>query len=119
MGRGKAAQRSAIAWYLSANADNKEGRFIQVGNSLLLSKRFQELSDGARTLYFCMAMEAGGKSELEFPASCFAKYGIPERSARRRIQELVTKGFISRDSGWTVRQPNKYKFLPWKAEKSG
>ena len=48
---------------LSANVDNKEKRFIQVGNSLLLSKQFHALSTGSRFLYFCMAMESGGRKE--------------------------------------------------------
>lgn len=46
---------------LSAKVDNKEKRFIQVGNSLLLSKQFHALSTGSRFLYFCMAMESGGR----------------------------------------------------------
>lgn len=44
---------------LSAKVDNKEKRFIQVGNSLLLSKQFHALSTGSRFLYFRMAMESG------------------------------------------------------------
>ena len=49
---------------LSAKVDNKEKRFIQVGNSLLLSKQFHALSTGSRFLYFCMAMESGGREEF-------------------------------------------------------
>ena len=52
---------------LSANVDNKEKRFIQVGNSLLLSKQFHALSTGSRFLYFCMAMESGGRKNLILP----------------------------------------------------
>lgn len=37
---------------LSAKVDNKEKRFIRVGNSLLLSKQFHALSTGSRFLYF-------------------------------------------------------------------
>mgnify|MGYP006939728924 CR=1 FL=1 len=49
----------ALLPHLSAKVDNKEKRFIQVGNSLLLSKQFHALSTGGRFLYFCMAMESG------------------------------------------------------------
>ena len=48
---------------LSAKVDNKK-RFIQVGNSLLLSKQFHALSTGSRFLYFCMAMESSGREEF-------------------------------------------------------
>ena len=52
---------------LSAKVDNKEKRFIQVGNSLLLSKQFHALSTGSRFLYFCMAMESGGRKNFILP----------------------------------------------------
>ena len=42
-------------------------RFIQVGNSLLLSKQFHALSTGSRFLYFCMAMESGGRKNFILP----------------------------------------------------
>ena len=52
---------------LSAKVDNKEKRFIQVGNSQLLSKQFHALSTGSRFLYFCMAMESGGRKNFILP----------------------------------------------------
>lgn len=112
----RAAEQTPILWYLSANTNSREGRYIQVGNSLLLSKKFQELSRDARYLYQCLAMEAGGKSAVEFPEKAFTKYGIPVRTGRRLIEELVRKGFIARNSGWTTREPNIYTFLPWKSD---
>ena len=51
---------------LSAKVDNKK-RFIQVGNSLLLSKQFHALSTGSRFLYSCMAMESGGRKNFILP----------------------------------------------------
>lgn len=56
--------RDTIKPWLSARLDCKEGRFIQVGNSLLLSKEFQALTAGARFLYLCMTMESGGRERL-------------------------------------------------------
>lgn len=52
---------------LSAKVDNKEKRFIQVGNLLLLSKQFHALSTGSRFLYFRMAMESGGRKNFILP----------------------------------------------------
>ena len=52
---------------LSAKVDNKEKRFIQVENSLLLSKQFHALSTGSRFLYFCMAMESGERKNFILP----------------------------------------------------
>lgn len=54
-------------WITKKKVDNKEKRFIQVGNSLLLSKQFHALSTGSRFLYFCMAMESGGRKNFILP----------------------------------------------------
>lgn len=67
---------------LSAKVDNKEKRFIQVGNSLLLSKQFHALSTGSRFLYFCMAMESGGRKNFILPQKDAKKYGIAPSSLR-------------------------------------
>lgn len=45
--------------WLSTRPDNKEGRFLMVGNSFLLSEKVQALSADARFMYLSMAMEAG------------------------------------------------------------
>lgn len=103
--------------WLSARPDCKEGRFVQVGNSLLLSSCFQELSAGARFLYLCMAMESGGKRDFTFPLSSAKKYGIAKNSFSRYIKELSDSGFISVHSMANLRQPNEYSFsFVWKEE---
>lgn len=108
-------KKSTISPWLSARDDNREGRFIQVGNSLLLSKKFQLLGAGARFLYFCMAMESGGRREFLFPEAAAKKYGIPSSSFRRYLRELETKGFLTIRSMKNLRQPNRYAFsYDWK-----
>lgn len=87
--------RDTIKPWLSARLDCKEGRFVQVGNSLLLSKKFQALTAGARFLYLCMTMESAGKREFIFPKSAAEKYGIARNSLTRQVAELQDKGFIS------------------------
>ena len=120
MARRKAAKNCALSPWLSAKGDCREGRFIQVGNSLLLSTRFQVLSAGAKHLYLCMAMEAGGRRSFKLPHSAAAKkYGVPSRSFDRYVAELVSAGFIKKDSGKTTRTPNEYLFLlDWKGQAS-
>lgn len=111
MPRRKAARNCKVLDWLSAKADNAEGRFIQVGNSLLLSKKFGELKPSTQMLYLCMAMEAGGKREFEFPESAALKYHIPPSTLRRSLKELVEKNIIEYSSD--ERLPGKtipYKF---------
>jgi len=115
MGRHKAAVNCDIRPWLSARPDCKEGRFIQVGNSLYLSKTFQSLSSGAQQLYERMTMESGGRQTFLFPLSAAHKYGIAESSFRRYVKELIEAGFIERRSNKNLRKPNDYCFLlSWK-----
>ena len=101
--------------WLSARADCKEGRFIQCGNSLLLSKEFQSLTAGAQMMYLCMALESGGRMDFKFPQMAAKKYGFAPASMRRYIKELEQKNFITVQSMANVRQPNEYRFsLVWK-----
>jgi len=107
--------------WLSARPDNKEGRFLMIGNSFLLSKSVQELSPGARFMYLSMAMESAGKREFTFSRSTAQKFGISETTAARYIKELSSSGFIEVVScGRYARVPNVYRFsLKWKGINEG
>ena len=121
--RKKAVNCKLLPW-LSGKLECSDGRFIQIGNSLFLSRRseagsesnpFVKLSSGAKFLYLCMAMESGGKREFQFPLAAAKKYGIANSSLRRNIEELIAAGMIEKQSGKTVRLPNLYEFcLDWK-----
>ncbi len=110
MSNGKRRGDTIKPW-LSARRDCKEGRFIQCGNSLLLSKKFQKLPAGSRFLYLCMAMESGGRREFIFPLSAAGKYGIPKNSLNRQVQVLEAEGFIKVHSMANLRKPNEYRFV--------
>ena len=124
MPKRKAAVHCNILPWLSARLDRSEGRFIQIGNSLLLSHKntdgeeqnaFVKLSTGAKHLYFCMAMECGGKRQFLFPQKAAEKYSIAPASFRRYIDELLAAGMVKRRSGKTARLPNEYEFVfDWK-----
>ena len=96
--------------WMSAKADGREKRFLQVGNSLLLSKKFQSLGAGARLLYLCMAMESGGRRTFLLPRTAAKKYGVPSTSLRRYIKQLADGGFIKVSSNKNLRKPNVYEF---------
>lgn len=116
MGKRKSAQRADMRPWASAHLDCKEGRFVQLGNSLMLSKAFQVLSTGARMLYICACAECGGRRQFTFPSRTMKKYGIPERSGRRYLIELEERGFITCVcSGKNTRHDSDYEFcLNWK-----
>jgi hypothetical protein len=111
----KSGKRSLSFW-LSGKKDGREGRFIQIGNSLLLSKDFQHLGYGARQLYFCMAMEAGGAREFVFPRATAGKYGFSWSTAYPLIKTLIDAGYIELvSSGKSIREANRYRFcFGWK-----
>lgn len=126
MPRRKAAKNCNILPWLSRRRDNTEGRFLQVGNSMFLSVKDKEtgaelnpyvkLPDGAKNLYQCMSLEAGGHKSFEFTRiTAENKYGIQNSNLRRNVEVLIKAGFIRRNSGKTVRQPNHYEFIfEWK-----
>ena len=117
MARRKTAKRCSILPWLSARLDCSEGRFLQVGNSLFLSKEFQALSAGAQIVFLCMALESGGRRDFTFPLATAKKYGIKRASFWRYVQELSDAGFIVRNSLANLRQPNEYEFsLIWKSQ---
>ena len=116
--------------YCTALSDGKEKRFLQLGNTLLLSSavkgEFEDggtkrkgsgLSSGAFHLYLCFIMEAGGSWEVEFPRRCAKKYGFPEATFDRHVKELCEKQFLTRvytrdRDKWA---PARYRFnLEWK-----
>lgn len=100
----------AVLPWMTARADCKERRFLQVGNTLLLSKKFQALRPGARMLYLSMAMESGGRRGFQFPLSAARKYGLPSTSLRRYVRELTEEGFLTVQSNRNLRAPNLYAF---------
>lgn len=109
----------ALSPWLSEKADGCDRRFIQVGNSLLLSDTFQALKPGARQLYLCMAMEAGGRRDFLFPQTAARKYGFAPRSFWSYVRELEEHGFILCRSMRSVRKPNEYRFsFVWKGIRS-
>lgn len=119
MARSRSAQKCKIKWYLSRKLDCKEGRFIQLGNSLLLSKEYQSMSWTAKHLYICLAMEAGGKDQTEFSHSAAKKYGFPSSTFDRAIRELQENGFILLvlDEARSQFKTNVYRFChSWKSK---
>lgn len=118
MGR-KSAKNVPISPWLSARADCKEGRFIQIGNSLLLSPRFQDLNAAAKFLYLCMTMEAGGKSTVRFPHSAAKKFGVAPSTFERGVKELINAEFITLepDDDHAQFKANTYRFSnAWKSK---
>ena len=108
-------KKNNIPPWLSARLDNFEKRFIQVGNTLLFNRTFQSLKANTKHLYFCMAMESGGRRQFIFPQSAAKKYGITPSSLRRHVKELEEAGFLKVCSLQNLRQPNEYEFsLRWK-----
>ena len=116
----RAAQQCRIDHGLSARLDCREGRFIQVGNSLLLEEKWQALTYGQRAMYLCMKMEAGGQTYFQFPRSVARKYGFHWATASALIRGLMDARFIRLVySGKPTREPNEYAFIiDWKLPKT-
>jgi len=112
----KTAIQAEMQPWLSANPQFREKRFIQVGTSLFHSKRFQQLSIGARYMLFCMAMDAGKSLIFEFPKSSGRRYGFAYSSYTRYLKEMIQKKFlVVKQSGRSNFHKNVYSFsTDWK-----
>ena len=112
MSRRKSAKNVPISPWLSAREDCREGRFIQVGNSLLLSKTFQALPAKTQSVYFALAMEAGGKQSVRFShGDAERKYGIAPTTYDRSIKELDATGFVRQELDEFRSQYRKNEFV--------
>ena len=115
MARRKTAAQADIKPWLSAKPDCKEGRFIQLGNTLLLSKVFQALNPSTQMLYISLAMESGGKRDVILSRSNAKKYGIAASTYSRAIKELSETGFIKVDLKRGRYEANRFEFISdWK-----
>lgn len=98
MSRRKSAKNVPISPWLSAREDCREGRFIQVGDTLLVSKRFQALKPNSKMLYFALAMDSGGKAKVKLShGAAERKYGISSTTYDRAIKDLIDGGFIRQE----------------------
>ena len=116
MAKRKRGTHSLLPW-LSAKPDNKDGRYIQVGNSFHLDKKVHALGHTARLLYECMCQEAGGKREVTFTRGTAKKFGFPKATFERNVQRLIDGGFVELKETAERSQysPNIYRFsLGWK-----
>lgn len=116
MARRKKGSYTLLPW-LSGRIDNKDGRYIQVGNSFHLDKRVHALGHTARLLYECMCQEAGGQREVVFTRGTARKFGFPKATFERNVQKLIDCGFLTLKENAERSQyaPNIYRFsLEWK-----
>ena len=111
----KSAKKPILKPWASGRLDNEDKRFIQVGNSFLLSPKVQALKDSTRVLYDCMLDESGGQKEFTFPRTAAKKYGIAKNTLYRGIKELEENGFIKVRSGKHMQTESIIEFsLEWK-----
>ena len=112
-GRHRNARNCIIVPWLSARKDNREGRFIQVGHSLLLSPEYQALTGTAKHLLLTMALESGGHSTVVYTHGTARKYGIPGSSYDRAINDLRAAGMVELLGEPPLPQykPNCYKLI--------
>lgn len=93
MPRKKAAQNCIIVPWLSARQDCKEGRFLQLGNSMLFSPVIQSLSGNTLFFYLALSMEAGGRPYVVFSHGvAWKKYHIAPTTYDRAKKSLSKRG---------------------------
>ena len=99
-----------LPFYLKDGA-SAGGRFIQVANSLMLSRRFQALTPNARWVYFSLAMEH---------SAARTKYGITKSGYDSAVRQLKENGFIKLVDGLGRLESNRFEFIrDWQLRPAG
>ena len=105
--------------WCSGAINNREKAFTQIGQLLLQSPAFCNLTPTAKILYICMTLVSYGHVEFNFTKSTAEKYGISRSSLLRGVEALNSAGFIEIVySGKVTREPSRYRFSTrWKETK--
>lgn len=103
--------------WLSSDKSCVEGRFIQVGNSWMMSKPLQVLTANARLLMLYMAMESGPSRRFAFTHSTAEKYGLSASTFDDAKKQLLQIGYIRivNNEDYNQYKPNEFEFMSgWK-----
>lgn len=103
-----------LGW-CSANSDNRDNRFIQLGVSFFESEAVQNLTNSEFKLYILMVKIASTSREFSFPRSLYINYMAPATFQNAK-DGLIKKGFIETVfSGKNTRENSRYRFsFVWK-----
>lgn len=103
-------------WQTRSN-DGIEKRYIRLGNTLLYSSAFLQLSAKAKEAYIYMLIESAGQREFTLPHSKYTQFSKKDSFLRAR-EELEMAGFIDTiQNNGNLRKPNVYRFSDrWKGK---
>lgn len=98
-------------------SDGIEKRYIRLGNTLLYSSAFLQLSAKAKEVYLYMRIESAGQREFTLPYSKYTLFSKKDSFLRAR-EELENAGFIEIvQYNGNLRKPNVYRFSErWKKQ---
>jgi len=108
-----------LPWATGLQNGKCDGRFLQIGNSLLFADQVKQLPGEALRLYMAMMNEAAGHKQFEFTQARAKQYGMSTTAFHKNVKLLEQRKFIKIDSGWNTRTPNRYEFIfDWKSDKT-
>lgn len=91
----------------------EKDKHVRLAKSMLLDKKFIELSKSAKILYIYMKLWAGGQEEFQYAKSLATSLGIISGGTFvKAVRELIQKGFIVKKHITTggAHIPNTYEF---------
>lgn len=110
-------KKTPFAPWETRTSDGIEKRYIRLGNTLLYSSAFLQLSAKAKETYIYMRIESAGKREFTMPHSKYIQFSKKDSFLRAR-DELEKAGFIETlQHNANLRKPNVYCFSErWKEQ---
>lgn len=103
--------------WATRTSDGIEKRYIRLGNTLLYSSAFLQLSAKAKEIYLYMLIDSAGQREFTMPHSKYIRFSKKDSFLRAR-DELEKAGFIETvQHNANLRKPNVYRFSEhWKEQ---
>lgn len=110
-------KKTPFAPWETGTSDGIEKRYIRLGNTLLYSPVFLQLSAKAKETYIYMRIESAGQREFTMPYSKYTQFSKKDSFLRAR-EELEKAGFIETiQHNGNLRKPNVYRFSEkWKEQ---
>lgn len=110
-------KKTPFAPWVTMASDGIEKRYIRLGNTLLYSPAFLQLSASAKQMYIYMLIESAGQREFTMPRLKYLVFSKKD-SAISAKNELEKAGFIETvQNNANLRKPNVYRFSEhWKEQ---
>lgn len=115
-------KKTPFSAYMTDTCSHYETSFVRIGNSVVHNKKWQGLSDKAKTILLLMWLYAGRSGNSDIWETTFSRENYKDiatvKSFTRAKKELINAGFIEeKENNRLCHRKNVYRFMEdWKSK---